>query len=443
MSALKCDTEALKGKVSTAIKAANKQLNAASFIVSGLPVLEGCEEIAKIPEKIDTAGKNVIKINIDILAAAEEFEQTENGILGWLTNGVSWLVDKITGFDDETEDNQEAVTEISLNPVDREKIREQKLDDIILGKLEEQDEQAAEQLREYQIIKKLAKQDNIDTNGKTKRELLEELANVYGVSIFKEIKKTIELDWKLYDQTKYGNIPLGINGESTIAEGGCQIGSLAYVGSWSKNLIITPDILLQEYIPELNKCYKKNEGIGQEPLLNEEYLSRLNLKYEGMYWGNALRGEKKLIEALENGCVAIWRTHSDYFATSNGHYLAVPGITEEGNIMLFDPNGANWTKANLKEGFKNGFDPKWLSRRGGCYYVFSKIDENNLTENIKKDDTTILNEIMAKIDEKPREEPIRIESQKKNSTIASFLDALEKIHKRNNEEEWTYGGLRH
>ena len=63
-----------------------------------------------------------------------------------------------------------------------------------------------------------------------------------------------------------------------------------------------------------------------------------------------------VVEALKNGQVVIANPTEDIF-TSGGHFIVLYGITEEGRILVHDPNEYNYLSSNskLRDGFENGF----------------------------------------------------------------------------------------
>ena len=80
MSALKCDTAVLLNQVAPSLSLVCNRLTNASSIVSGLPVLEGCEAISNISSQIDKVKKavNEIKGNVETSASYAEKMEREN-----------------------------------------------------------------------------------------------------------------------------------------------------------------------------------------------------------------------------------------------------------------------------------------------------------------------------------------------------------------------------
>lgn len=90
--------------------------------------------------------------------------------------------------------------------------------------------------------------------------------------------------------------------------------------------------------------------------------------------------------------MVIWRcTFNDF--TKGGHYLLITGITEDGKVIIHDPNGENWSKPHLKDGFENGFSLRYMNSQGGQFYSFS-LDEPVDIPIDQKDNASLVDEIL-------------------------------------------------
>lgn len=293
----------------------------------------------------------------------------------------------------------------------------------------------------YTKIRDVAKEEGLDIKGKTASELLAELAEKYDVAITGNGNKKVDIDQSKYNQLLYGNVLLGRGGESNIQSGGCFVSAYALMASIAMGQEITPDVLLKTIFPEINNYYKKGSGTGQEALYNEKYNDRVNLEFIEKYdWGKAW-GEKQLMKALEEGKLVMWRTKDKKF-TKGGHWLLLTGLTEDGNIQIFDPNGANWTKSHLKDGFENGFAPKWMSQRTGSYYVFDIKDPTLTGGKSNRPMAEVFDEVMANVKENPSETVVEEQIQDDANTNLAEDTSTTNEKKEENKQgffEWFSG----
>lgn len=164
-----------------------------------------------------------------------------------------------------------------------------------------------------------------------------------------------------YPYTKYG-------GHGTVSSHGCGITSCAMVYSYLLDYEIRPDELAEKY-------GRYNTAVGSAYSLFSDSASDFNLEVKMSYsW-------QEVEEALRDGCVVIANVRSDTIFTQGGHYIVYYGITEDGKILINDPNIYNygeWSHTALKEGFKNGFDPKYCKYSFPCW-IYSPKDINAFT----------------------------------------------------------------
>lgn len=165
-----------------------------------------------------------------------------------------------------------------------------------------------------------------------------------------------------YPYTKYG-------GHGTVSSHGCGITSCAMVYTYLLDKPIMPDELAEVY-------GKYNTSCGSSYTLFSQSAEDLGLEVEMVYnW-------QDVEEALKNGCVVIANVRSDSIFTTGGHYIVYRGITDDGRILVNDPNIYNygkWSSNALKEGFKNGFDQKYCKYSFPCW-IYSLKDIENVSE---------------------------------------------------------------
>ncbi len=152
---------------------------------------------------------------------------------------------------------------------------------------------------------------------------------------------------------------------------------------------ITPDKLISEngygkyYIKGVGASYSIFEQVAKD--YSEKY--GINITSETFAWEKAW-SDGRLMELLSEGQPVIFNARNDSVFTEGGHYIVLYGLTDDGKILVRDPNGANYNSQNpiLKDGFENGFDPEYFKTLGGQYFTF---DVTPKSENVQ----TVLDEI--------------------------------------------------
>ena len=163
----------------------------------------------------------------------------------------------------------------------------------------------------------------------------------------------------------YGNVTLRNGNQATIRNSGCGITSLAMVASYiNDDPTLTPDVLAERY-------GKYNTDVGSAWSLFTETSQELGLgEVKQVHDWNAGQVE----QALRDGCIVISNQRGGKF-TSSGHYIVLTGISEDGKVYVNDPNGANWEKGNLKDGFENGFNYTDISYTSAAYWIYEPKDK--------------------------------------------------------------------
>ena len=176
------------------------------------------------------------------------------------------------------------------------------------------------------------------------------------VEQFTEVPLYNQLD---YMDTTYGN--------STVGKGGCAITCYAMVLTYLLDREILPDELAAKYD-------KYKVKVGSSHSLFTETQEEWGVTMENYYWGEAW-GEGKVMEALRNGQPVIANVKSDSAFTTVGHFIVLYGLTEDGKILVRDPNGNNYTASwFLAEGFANGFEPEYFRSISGRYFIYQAKD---------------------------------------------------------------------
>lgn len=151
-------------------------------------------------------------------------------------------------------------------------------------------------------------------------------------------------------QQDYAHIPYGGAGDS-VSSSGCGITSLAMVFTYLFDEPIMPDRLAKEY-------RGKGSDTGSCWTLFPESAKDYGLEDIVQTW------DWKLVqEALENGQVVIANARSNTIFTDGGHYIVLAGMTDDGRVIVRDPNRYNYAvgeNSDLGRGFAYGFEPKYV-----------------------------------------------------------------------------------
>jgi hypothetical protein len=75
---------------------------------------------------------------------------------------------------------------------------------------------------------------------------------------------------------------------------------------------------------------------------------------------------------LKKGKVAIVLVSENSKFTDSQHFIVLTGVTEDDKVLVNDPFAANYDHWDLKEGFKNGFDPVDIINGYQGAWVFDK-----------------------------------------------------------------------
>lgn len=139
-----------------------------------------------------------------------------------------------------------------------------------------------------------------------------------------------------YFQTDYPDVRYGTG---TIADSGCNMTSLAMVASYLTD---------HEYYPDEIADYMADFiGNNIERLDYGSDLLQLSWRRAGNFYD--------ALNALKEGKVVIAVMNSKSLFTTGQHFIVWTGITEDGKVLVHDPNEKNYTAWNLKDGFADGF----------------------------------------------------------------------------------------
>lgn len=159
----------------------------------------------------------------------------------------------------------------------------------------------------------------------------------------------------LYNQHDYPN---AMYGEGTVATSGCGITALAMVATYMTGHTYYPD--------ELAEYFGGYNGNNVERVLNAS--DELHLP-----WHKASNWHQALAE-LKEGKLAILLMNSKSLFADTQHFLVAAGVTSEGRIVIYDPNGKNYSHYLLKDGFANGFTSEQIATGYSGAWIYD-VDE--------------------------------------------------------------------
>lgn len=166
-------------------------------------------------------------------------------------------------------------------------------------------------------------------------------------------------DIPLYLQTDYPNVRYG---SGSIATSGCSVTCLAMVASYLTGYPYMPDELA-DYFSDYNSVNHMDKL---------EYMSdMLQLPWE------QAENFHVALKALKEGKIVIALMNGKSLFTNGQHFIVWCGVTEDGTILVNDPNGDNYGLWNLKKAFVNGFTESDLCMgySGGWIYDPSAMPE--------------------------------------------------------------------
>lgn len=162
----------------------------------------------------------------------------------------------------------------------------------------------------------------------------------------------------LYFQTDYPN---NMYGSGTIANNGCSVTCLAMVATYMTGHTYLPDELARYF--------------GGRA---ENNIARLEMGSDALElaWEKSENWHRTL-EALHAGKVVIALMGETSLFTQSQHFIVLTGLTEEGKILVHDPNEQNYELWNLKNGFESGFDEAsiLMGYSGGWIYDKAAMPE--------------------------------------------------------------------
>lgn len=172
---------------------------------------------------------------------------------------------------------------------------------------------------------------------------------------------------RFYDETPYGNY-------GTVASHGCGIVCVSMIATYLTDKIHAPEIMAEQF-------GDYNTSGGSYWILFQDSAEALGLPFVK---SDSPNGEwydwDTVKEALENGQPVVCLQRAGLF-TRGGHYIVLTGITEDGKIMVNDPNGDNWFKNDtMIEGFANGFTERQIRADAVAYWIYGPKEADEADE---------------------------------------------------------------
>lgn len=170
-----------------------------------------------------------------------------------------------------------------------------------------------------------------------------------------------------YFQSYYPHVAYG---NSNIRRSGCGVACVSMVLTY----LLDEEVTIEELAKKYFLC--KVEGGSSNTLFT--YSARdygVTIVKQANNW-------EEVMEALKNGHVAIGTANSKSLFTNGGHFIVLAGITEEGKILVRDPNLYNysiWNYPDREQGYLYGFEENSLKYNCFPFYIYEKKDLEAVT----------------------------------------------------------------
>lgn len=166
----------------------------------------------------------------------------------------------------------------------------------------------------------------------------------------------------LYNQRAYRNVKYG--DDEGVDTNGCGLVSVWMIATYLNDEVYDINELAEkfgEYATDNGSLWKL--FIESAPELGLEIIPSDCPNGEWYDW-------RAIKVALENGKPVICLQRNSIF-TDGGHFIVLTGLTEDGKVLVNDPNGRNWWKSEeLREGFENGFTEEQIRDGAVAYWMY-------------------------------------------------------------------------
>jgi hypothetical protein len=181
----------------------------------------------------------------------------------------------------------------------------------------------------------------------------------------------------LYSQRDYAHVSYG---KGNIHDGGCGLVSLWMIATYLNDEVYDVEALAAQF----GDYYVR--GAGSLWILFKDSAKELGLNLIESDCPNGEWYDWTMVkEALANNQPVICLQDSDGIFTTGGHFIVLTGITEDGKILVNDPNGYSWEKnATMIDGFANGFTEKQILAGSVAFWIYEEKEEPTILEPVIK-----------------------------------------------------------
>ncbi len=166
-----------------------------------------------------------------------------------------------------------------------------------------------------------------------------------------------------YFQTLYPDVTYG---DSNIAKSGCGV----VCDSMALTYILDEEVTVETLAKEYNYC--KVEGGSSFNLFYD------SAKDRGVTVSDSVWNWEPAKEALKNGQIVIANCRQPGTFTKGAHFILLSGFTEDGKIVVRDPNLNNYVSTHndpvREKGFAEGFDESTIKNNCQAFFIYEKKD---------------------------------------------------------------------
>lgn len=167
---------------------------------------------------------------------------------------------------------------------------------------------------------------------------------------------TLYADIPNHFQQYYSDI---LYGNGTVESCGSSITALSMVASYVTGYTYFPDELANWFAAKAENDASRISYAA----------TALQLSYVGS------NNWQTVIMRLQKGCPILVQLNGPSMFSDGTHFLVLKGLTEDGKILLNDPNEDNLDKEELAEKYEEGFDELDLSNKFLYAWIFDKSEE--------------------------------------------------------------------
>lgn len=156
----------------------------------------------------------------------------------------------------------------------------------------------------------------------------------------------------LYYQQDYEDVALGY--DSNVAYAGCGFAAHAMVVSYLTGQTITPREFVDDWSQE---HFSDSDGMLWS-------LSEATAEHYGLGEVVATNDIDEVVAALQNNQPVVSSQSHGTFSRYDGHIITLRGVTEDGKILVNDPDAGNSQNNSM------AFDPAEVDREAAKYWIF-------------------------------------------------------------------------